>query len=166
MSRQQSRHRLRRRYLSLGAGELAAAGAFLLVSVGVVAPWFGDGVRSLALWCAVIPLLAVLVQAGLYWLFARSWVVIGAMPSHIAAVYRILRVGDAAILGAGLIGIILWSPHDVGLTVLLAAIWVFAVIEYLNYFVVRLSYPVGRWLTLVKRWRAPQLVRDMQASGD
>ena len=97
MSGQQSRHRLRRRYLSLGAGELAAAGAFLLIAVEVVAPWFEDGVRSLALWCALIPLLAVLVQAGFYWLFARSWVVIGTMPSRVAAVYRILRVGDAAI---------------------------------------------------------------------
>ena len=42
---------------------------------------------------------------------------------------------------------------DVALSVL--AVSVFGLLEYVNYFVVRLAYPVGRWFTSVVQWRHP-----------
>ena len=65
---------LRRRYLSLGLGELAAAGVFAAVAVSVVMPRLEGPHDSAALWSALAPLLVVLVQAGVYWLLARGWV--------------------------------------------------------------------------------------------
>jgi hypothetical protein len=41
------------------------------------------------------------------------------------------------------------------------AVWVFGVLEYVNYFVVRLAYPLGRWFTTVGEWRTPRLVQDL-----
>lgn len=43
-------------------------------------------------------------------------------------------------------------------------VWVFGVLEYVNYFVVRLSYPIHRWLTTVGQWHTPQLVQDLNTT--
>ena len=80
----------RRKYLSLGVGELAAAVVFAVVLPRLV----GEDDRR-ALWCALIPLLVVLVQAGSYWLLARGWVARRAMPAPLATVYRGFRWADA-----------------------------------------------------------------------
>ncbi len=40
-------------------------------------------------------------------------------------------------------------------------VWLFGVLEYVNYFVVRLSYPVTQWFILVGRRRTPAIVRDV-----
>lgn len=53
---------LRRKYLSLGTGELVAAVVFAMVAVTVVGPRLGRPAEA-ALWSALAPLLLVLVQA-------------------------------------------------------------------------------------------------------
>ena len=40
-------------------------------------------------------------------------------------------------------------------------VWAFGALEYVNYFVVRLSYPLAEWFVLVGRRRRPVLVRDV-----
>ena len=117
-----------------------------------------------ALWCALIPLLVVLVQAGTYWLLARGWVARRAMPAPLATVYRGFRWADALLLVGGLAGVLLWLPAGGRSLVVVGAVWVFGLVEYVNYFVVRLAYPVGRWSLLVRQWRVPQLVQDLRAA--
>ena len=41
-------------------------------------------------------------------------------------------------------------------------VWAFAVVEHVNYFVVRLSYPATEWFGAVTRWRTPRLVQDVR----
>ncbi len=65
----------------------------------------------------------------------------------------------------GLVGVVLWWPGTVGAMLLPLAVGAFGVIEYVNYFVVRLSYPVGRWLTTIGQWRTPQLVQDLRGTA-
>ncbi len=151
---------LRHRYTSLGLGELAAAGVFAAVAAAQPVPL--DARATAALWCALGPLLAVLVQAGAYWLLARRWVGRGPMPVQVAGWYRNARWINVVLLGAGLVGIALARPVGAS-AVLVAAVWLFGVAEYLNYFVVRLAYPWHRWLRDVVTWRTPRLVRDLQA---
>ncbi len=126
----------RRKYLSLGVGELAAAVVFAVVLPRLV----GDDDRR-ALRCALIPLLVVLVQAGSYWLLARGWVGRRSMPASLATVYRGFRWADALLLIGGLVGVLLWLPAGGRSVVVVGAIWVFGLVEYVNYFVVRLAYP-------------------------
>ncbi|MEU4566849.1 hypothetical protein [Micromonospora sp. NPDC023956] len=156
---------MRGRYLKLGTGELAAAASFAVVAVALVMPRLAGPDDSAALWSALVPLLVVLVQAGVYWLAARSWVERAPMPVAVAGVYRVFRIADAVLLGAGLVGILVWWPDQAGTALLVVAVWLFAVVEYLNYFVVRLAYPLSRWFTTVGQWRAPQLVRDLRTSA-
>lgn len=160
----QRRRELRGKYLNLGVGELAAAVVFAVVASTLVMPRLGGPDDPAALWSALVPLLVVLVQAGTYWLLARTWVEKEPMPAVVAGVYRAFRVVDAILLGAGLVGILVWWPGQIGTVVLVLAVWIFGVVEYINYFLVRLAYPVDRWFTLVGQWRAPRLIQDLRTS--
>lgn len=154
------RQAMRRRYASLGLGELMAAAVF--AAVAATQPISLDAPATLALWCALGPLLVVLLQAGVYWLLARRWVGRATMPARVAQGYRYARALDPVLLVVGLVGIVLARPTG-GSAVLVAAVWLFGVMEYLNYFVVRLAYPWHRWPHEVVRWRTPRLVQDLRA---
>ena len=155
---------LRRKYLSLGTGELVAAAVFAAVAVGVVMPRLETRQDSAALWSALAPLLIILVQAGAYWLLARNWVERAPMPTSLAALYRAFRALDAGLLVVGLLGVLAWLPDQVGAALAIVAVWVFGVVEYVNYFVVRLSYPIRRLPFVVGQWRTPRLVQDLNSA--
>lgn len=156
---------LRRKYLSLGLGELVAAAVFAVVAAVLIAPRLTAGSDAAALWAALIPLLVILVQAGAYWLAARSWVELRPMPAAWARTYRLFRGADAAVLALGLLGVIAWWPGSVGTALLVLAVWTFGALEYVNYFVVRLAYPIRLWLTTVGQRRAPRLVQDLRGAA-
>lgn len=160
----QRRKSLRRRYLSLGLGELAAAVVFAAVAVGVVMPRLEGPKDSAALWSALAPLLVILVQAGVYWLLARGWVEQAPMPARLAALYRVFRVLDVLLLAIALLGVVIWLPDHSGGAVGVVAVWAFGVAEYANYFVARLAYPLQRWPFEVGKLRRPQLVHDLHSA--
>ena len=155
---------MRRKYLSLGTGELVAAAVFAVVAISVVMPRLEVPQDSAALWSALAPLLIILVQAGAYWLLARNWVELAPMPTSLAALYRAFRVLDAGLLVAGLVGVLVWLPDHVGVALAIVVVWIFGVVEYVNYFVVRLSYPIRRFPFVVGQWRTPRLVQDLNAA--
>ncbi len=158
------RETLRRKYLSLGLGEFVAAAVFAAVAVTVAMPQLEMRQDSVALWSALVPLLIILVQAGAYWLLARNWVERAPMPASLAALYRAFRALDAGFLAVALLGALIWLPDHVGVALIVMAVWVFGLVEYINYFVVRLSYPIGRWPLMVGQWRAPRLVQDLKSA--
>ena len=158
------REKLRRKYLSLGTGELVAAAVFAAVAVSVVMPRLEIRQDSAALWSALTPLLIILVQAGAYWLLARNWVERAPMPTSLAALYRAFRALDAGFLAAGLLGVLVWLPDHVGVALAIVVVWVIGVVEYVNYFVVRLSYPIRRLPFMVGQWRTPRLVQDLNSA--
>jgi hypothetical protein len=163
---EQRRAELRRAYLSLGAGELAAAAVFVVVTLTSVGPRLAGPTDRLALWAALVPVLLVLLPAGTYWLMARRWVGRGRMPRAVAAVFRVVRALDAMALAAGLVGVLVWLPDGPGAATLVVVTWLFGVAEYVNYFVVRLAYPPRRWWRGVRQRRVPRLVQDLRAAED
>ena len=111
-------------------------------------------------------LLVILVQAGAYWLAARSW---GGTLADAPCLGRHLP----GVPGGGCGDAGDWSPwgdrlvarlrrHNAGCA---PAIWTFGVIEYVNYFVVRLAYPIGRWHRTAGQWRTPRLVQDLRGAA-
>jgi hypothetical protein len=144
-----------RRLVRLGTGELVAAAVFAVVAARGVA---GSPGAAPAVWSALIPLLAVLVQAGVYWL-VRSRA--RRLPAGMVATYRVFRVLDSALLVLGLAGVVRWWPAEPLVAAVVVAVWLFGVVEYLNYFVVRLAYPPAHWLSEVGHWRTPRLVSDL-----
>lgn len=158
------RQALRRRYTSLGMGELTAAAMFAVIAASGTLPITDTADGTLSLWSALTPLLVILVQAGVYWLLARDWAGRAPMPRRIAAVYRGLRALVPILLVAGLFGIVVWFPTGAS-SALVVVVWLFGIVEYVNYFVVRLSYPIRQWPFLVTQWRTPRLVKDFSGSG-
>ena len=155
---------MRRKYLSLGLGELAAALTFAAVAVFQATPRLVSWNAAAALWAVLTPLLIILVQAGVYWLLARRWVAsTTSMPPAIASAYRGLKVANVVLLAVGLLGMLTWSPNG-SFLLAVGAVWLFAGVEYVNYFVVRVAYPVRRWPSAVRQRRSPQLVQDIAAS--
>lgn len=143
-------------------GELVAGAAFCVAAAVLQLRLMGT--EKPALWIALFPLILILWQAGAYWLLARSWVGKGSMPSGVAAVYRVFRVLNVLMLVASLVLVGLYLPSRVPVQVLVLAVWVFAVVEYVNYFVVRLAYPMSQWFNRVGEWRTPRLVADLQSA--
>lgn len=68
-------------------------------------------------------------------------------------------------LVAGLLGVVVWWPDSAGEGMLVLAVWTFGVLEYVNYFLVRLAYPIGRWFTTVGQRRTPRLVQDLRGAA-
>lgn len=161
---EERRDELRTTYLSLGAGELVAAAVFVGVATGVVVPRLGEPDDRLALWSALVPLLVVLLQGGVYWLAARTWVGQRTMPAGMAAVYGAFRLLDPALLVAGLVGVLVWWPSSSWAAALVLGVWFFGVVEYVNYYVVRLAYPLGETRKIAER-RPPRLVVDVRAAS-
>ena len=157
---ERQRIRARRQYLSLGLGELVAAAVFAVCAAVAVAPRMASSTAVAALWSALLPLLLVLAQAGAYWLLARGWVGVGPMPSTLARLYRVFQIIDPLLLIAGLAGVLVWWPDDLWVTALVLAVWAFGVLEYLNYFVIRLSYPASEWLAANVPGAFPHLLDD------
>jgi len=86
------------------------------------------------------------------------------MPFGVAATYHLLRVLDAGLLTAGLCAVIVWWPNQTVASIFVMTVWLFGLVEYINYFHVRLSYPLRRWFTTLGQWRTPQLVKDMRSA--
>ena len=150
---------LRRRFLSLGLGEIVAAAVFAVVPTQLTFV-AADGAEA-ALWCALFPLLFILIQAGIYWLLARHHLP-EPIPRAVARLYRSLRFINPLVLLASGIGIVVTWPGASLSAVLIVAVWLFAVAEYINYFHVRLSYPWSTWAGQVGRWSTLRLVRDLR----
>lgn len=144
-----------RRLVRLGSGELVAAGVLAFVAARGIA---ADPGVAPPLLSALLPLLVVLLQAGVYWL-VRSRT--RSLAAVIVTTYRVFRVLDAALLVLGLTGVLLWWPAEPVPAATVVAVWLFGLVEYLNYFAVRLAYPPVRWLSEVGRWRTPQLLKDL-----
>lgn len=157
----QRRLDLRRRYFSLGTGELTAAAVFTLGILRLAQTWPDAGI---ALAAASGPMLLVLVVAGAYWLLARSWVGVRLMPRPLALALRALRWALPPLLATGAVVVVLRWPADPWPLVCALLLWALGVVEYVNYFWVRLSYPVSRWFGEVTNWRTPRLMIDVRES--
>ena len=152
-------HRLRRRLLNLGSGELAAALVFAWLSVFAGRD---DSPGRIGLPLATIGLVVVLIEGGCFWLLARRWVPGGRMPRTAARTYLMLRWATPLILVLSAVGLALRWPSLAQVRVLGVIAVAFGVIEYVNYFVLRVSYPVATWWRDVRRLRRPRLIRDVR----
>lgn len=72
-------------------------------------------------------------------ILARRWVARAPMPTSLAQIYHGLRVMNAVLLATSLVGICMLFPTDVLVIITVSIMRLFAVVEYINYYVVRLS---------------------------
>jgi hypothetical protein len=152
-------YRLRRRLLNLGSGELVAAVVFAWLSLFASRE---DPVGRIGLPLATVGLVLVLMEGGCFWLLARSWVPRGRMPRAVARIYLALRWVMPLILILSAVGLAMRWPSLPQVRILGVGAVSLGVIEYVNYFIRRVSYPVATWCRDVRRLREPRLMRDVR----
>jgi hypothetical protein len=76
----------------------------------------------------------------------------------------VFQITDVALLAAGLAGVVIWWPAHPGASLPVMAVLGFGAVEYVNYFLIRLAYPVGNCFTTVGQRRVPQLVNDLRTA--
>lgn len=143
----------------MGTGELASAGVFLFI--GVRASLNAEP-TNWAVAFATLPLVTILAAAGCYWLLARTWVGISIMPGSIARQFQRFRVAHIFLLLCGSLVLLLLLPRSSPTHVFFcSAALMFAFIEHINYFHVRLAYPIQQWAGEVTRFRTARLRKDL-----
>lgn len=154
------REYLRRRYLSLGTGELVAAVTFAGVFGLYTSSSSSLRPAALTLWLSFLPLEFILIQGGIYWLAARDWVKRSCMPPVLACSFAVLTWVNPLLLLAAT-GMLFWQRPAGSAAALAVGCVVFGAIEYVNYFWIRLSYPWKSWARHVTQWRRSRLRHDL-----
>ena len=124
--------RLKNQFLNLAAGELAAVVVFIFVSRLLN---FGT-----AAWAAFSYLIFILLQGSMYWFYRYSLIrKKREVHPHVIRILSIARMLNLIIL----VVIGLSAPfvrNSTGELIIAAVIFLFGVVEYINYYWYRLSY--------------------------
>lgn len=164
------RQRLERRLLSLSAGELVST--LLFATLWLTYPSYVDWTvpfltDSLAVFAFAI-LEFVLLQGSLYWLLKRRRIMAGgglALTHEQIRLFSYFRRLNALLLLIGIGGALyaFWA-RPLTFALWYCALYLFALIEYINYYHIRLSYP---WREMVKtllslHWRRSKLSQELE----
>lgn len=146
------KEKVRKELVSLCSGELAVALSFWLCFF-LLKNRLGD-VNSLVTILYPLSLLTfILLQGSIYWAIlirrlSKSQFGSGNVPK----IYGVLRILDLILLISGF-PFIFWYTQSVRVAIIATLIQLFALIEWINYFLVRLSYSLNLlvlWKRIVK----------------
>lgn len=135
----QLHEKLKKELTNLCVGELAAVVSFWLCFF-TIKVWLVDKKMMILILYPLLVLSFILVQGSVYWfILLRRMSTPKFLSAYVANIYRILKIIDAILLCIG-IPIILLNYSNIAVTTLSVFIWLFSIIEWINYYVVRLSY--------------------------
>ena len=143
------KEKVKKELLSLCLGELAAALSFWLCFF-LLKNRLGD-VNSLVTILYPLSLLTfILLQGSIYWaILIRRLSKPQFGSENVPKLYGVLRILDLVLLISGF-PFIVWNAQSVRVAIIATLIHLFALIEWINYFLVRLSYSLNP-LVLWKR---------------
>lgn len=144
--------KVKKELVSLCLGELAAALSFWLCFF-LLKNRLGD-VNSLVTILYPLSLLTfILLQGSIYWaILIRRLSKPQFGSASVPKLYGVLRILDLVLLISGF-PFIVWNAQSVLVTILATLIQLFALIEWVNYFLLRLSYslnPLVLWKRITK----------------
>lgn len=146
------KEKVRKELLSLCLGELAAALSFWLCFF-LLKNRLGDWNGLISILYPLSLLIFILLQGSIYWaiLIRRlSKPQFGSVT--VPKLYGCFRILDLVLLISGF-PFIVWNTQSVQVTILATLIQLFALIEWVNYFLLRLSYslnPLVLWKRITK----------------
>jgi hypothetical protein len=138
--------------VSLCLGELAAALSFWLCFF-LLKNRLGDWMSLITILYPLSLLTFILLQGSTYWaILIRRLSNPQFGNGNIPKIYGVLRILDLVLLISGF-PFIVWNAQSVLVTILATLIQLFALIEWVNYFLLRLSYslnPLVLWKRITK----------------
>ena len=135
----QLREKVKKELISLCTGELAAVISFWFWFF-MFKKWLVDPKMMLQIMYPLMVLSFILIQGSIYWfvLFKRM-----SNPKflsiNVVIIYRIFKIIDVILLCIGILVIVL-NYSNIAVTILSVFILLFSIIEWINYYIVRLSY--------------------------
>ena len=143
---------VRKELVSLCLGELAAALSFWLCFF-LLKNRLGDWMSLITILYPLSLLTFILLQGSTYWaILIRRLSNPQFGNGNIPKIYGVLRILDLVLLISGF-PFIVWNAQSVLVTILATLIQLFALIEWVNYFLLRLSYslnPLVLWKRITK----------------
>lgn len=141
-----SKEKLRRELTKLWTGELAAVISFWACFF-VIKQWLTGAWALLSVICPLCILSFILMQGSVYW-----WILLKrlSMPDfakgRVGNIYRFLKLIDVFLLCLGLVVIL--SYNNIAAVFIGIPIWMFALIEWINYYKITLSYSYNPMILL------------------
>ncbi len=131
----------------LWTGELASVVTFWMCFF-VIKVWFSSKNMFISIMYPLFVLSIILIQGSLYW-----WILLKRLSvpqfatKYTGKIYRIFKVIDVILLCIGL-PIIILNYSNIAVIIFAVFIWLFAVIEWINYYKIRLSYSYNPMILL------------------
>lgn len=146
------KEKVRKELVSLCLGELAAALSFWLCFF-LLKNRLGDWMSLITILYPLSLLTFILLQGSIYWaILIRRLSKPQFGSGNVPKIYGVLRILDLILLISGF-PFIFWNAQSVQVAILATLIELFALIEWVNYFLVRLSYSLNLlvlWKRIVK----------------
>ena len=146
------KEKVRKELGSLCLGELAAILSFWLCFF-LLKNRLGDWKSLVTILYPLSLLTFILLQGSIYWaILIRRLSNPQFGSSSVPKLFGVLRILDLVLLISGF-PFIVWNTESVQVTILATLIQLFALIEWVNYFLVRLSYslnPLVLWRRITK----------------
>ena len=151
---------MKQKLTSLATGELVAVLVFWM-NFFLLKKWIltTGALISISISFSLFVLSFILIQGSVFW-----WILIKRISNprfaerYIGKIYRILKILDLILLGVGALIIIL-NYSEFPTSIISLAIWFFAVIEWMNYFKLQLSYSLNpavllKYILQRKLWKS------------
>ena len=133
---------MKQKLTSLATGELVAVLVFWM-NFFLLKKWILTTGALISIFFSLFVLSFILIQGSVFW-----WILIKRISNPVFAerytgkIYRILKSLDLILLGVGA-PIIIFNSSDFSTFIISFTIWFFAVIEWINYFKLQLSYSLN-----------------------
>lgn len=137
-----SKEFLKKKLTNLASGELVAVLVFWM-NFFLLKKWILTTEAFISISFSLFILSFILLQGSLFW-----WILIKRISNqrfaekYTGRIYKILKKLDFILLAAGIF-VILLNHSNFSTVVISFAIWLFAVIEWVNYYLLQLSYSLN-----------------------
>ena len=137
-----SKKLLKKKLINLASGELVAVLVFWL-NFFLLKKWIFTTEGFISISFSLFLLTFILIQGSVFW-----WILIKRISNprfaekYTGKIYKILKELDFILLATGIF-VILLNHGEVSTFIISFSIWMFALIEWVNYFLLQLSYSLN-----------------------
>ena len=137
-----SKELLKKKLTNLASGELAAIVVFWM-NFFLFKKWIFTTEAFISISFSLFLLTFILIQGSTFW-----WILINRISNprfaekYTGKIYKILKKLDFILLAVGIF-VILLNHGEVSTFIISFAIWMFALIEWINYYLLQLSYSLN-----------------------
>ena len=137
-----SKELLKKKLTNLASGELAAVVVFWM-NFFLLKKWIFTTEAFISISFSLFLLTFILIQGSVFW-----WILIkrisnpGFVEKYTGKIYKILKKLDFILLAVGIF-VILLSYGEFSTFIISFSIWMFALIEWINYYLLQLSYSLN-----------------------